>query len=1144
MLTGLEVDLSGATAGSINASGFSFKAVKANGDVETLTLPANSILGNATEGFNVSQSALDTAINALDITYSTYPHLSSYATDVSIMVSAGGSSTTLPYSTYYIGNAVYRGELNDAGVIHGQGSMLWNTGASYTGQYLNGVFSGIGTMTQADGTIWSGAYSAGEMNGNVAYTNANGGVNEYVYNAGSYVSLTDSLSASAIYNNQTGLIDIELKDLGSSPHAALGVDFYNNATGDLIYGLPETAISTGKFTIDPVKLIDDYSFDSFKIVVRADDTFPSNDPYIVFDATTVNKSLAQITQAQVQQAAADAILVAANEAQDSAAQTEAAARFSDFKAVAPKASMLLSDYSTLDTGYEAVMSGSSNVLTFLVDSGSGQTSHTFPIIHQISMHGQYSFDSDLTLAGENIHGHVGLMLDESGSYWGRTGVQITIDGGEVRDIHYTKDASGMIEYGYFINDTNLSHSGIDLYGTGILYSRNDNSVGDAPIVLLDRATDEIGQSWSGSSASSFTPRSSSEIVRLAVENDSSTTITTLSATHSSSQTLTFAIDASKHNGANFTLDGNSLKAIGSGLDYEQDNYQKVEVVVTDQDGYSVRYTMNVNIKNIDEGSAADFGGSDYKGPVWSSGDQTSYTSSNAMSTPVENLYSGYGWGTTPGQGVDLTYSFSGASGDTESVFESGYFEYSSSRPKSEPHDFENSDKCACFSCISTREGEDSLSSDEKTSAAENTLLAISPFMKSQAKHTLDLMEEFTLLNFSEVTETASGSENYGQIRLLSIDLPSALGSAYKPYPSYYSSGDIYIDNSPSILIADAQIETGEDAYNTIIHEFGHAVGLDHPFGGLTTEEVPSGSVRKSVQHTVMSYDTYSGYSGGTYVDSGTGAKMGYFPQTWMIDDIAALQYMYGVNEQTNRIDNTYNVSNLSNSSISDGIIYQTIWDAAGTDTISWENQATVSHIDLNPGMHSFFGDITSIADTNFMDGYDSLGVGDGILGIAYGADIENVIGGINNDHLTGNSLGNNLTGGAGSDIMSGGTGADIFHIGSGASGINPGVADTILDFTTNVDKINITDAQIGAGEAQVSDGSSFADWAALVADVGTNFTDTDDASNVQMYYNGYGTGNGFIFIDSDNDGTLNTDDNLIVLTGVNLSSEIAISDIV
>ena len=64
------------------------------------------------------------------------------------------------------------------------------------------------------------------------------------------------------------------------------------------------------------------------MVIRIEDAVPSNDPWVVFDVSNVSKSAAQLAQARVKQAADDAVLVAANEAQTNTEQAEAASRSS------------------------------------------------------------------------------------------------------------------------------------------------------------------------------------------------------------------------------------------------------------------------------------------------------------------------------------------------------------------------------------------------------------------------------------------------------------------------------------------------------------------------------------------------------------------------------------------------------------------------------------------------------------------------------------------------------------------------------------------------------------------------------------------------------------------------------------------------
>ena len=164
--------------------------------------------------------------------------------------------------------------------------------------------------------------------------------------------------------------------------------------------------------------------------------------------------------------------------------------------------------------------------------------------------------------------------------------------------------------------------------------------------------------------------------------------------------------------------------------------------------------------------------------------------------------------------------------------------------------------------------------------------------------------------------------------------------------------------------------------------------------------------------------------------SDANGTMGYAPQGFMIDDISALQWMYGVNEQFQYMtDNVYNAANLTK--VDGDIIYQTIWDAGGNDTIDWSGQVTSCKIDLVDGHYSFFGSITSISDSDLHDHDLSLVSGDGILGMAYNAMIENAIGGKSEDDIKGNSLDNELYGGIGAnviDFLTGGAGSDTFVI--------------------------------------------------------------------------------------------------------------------
>ena len=146
-----------------------------------------------------------------------------------------------------------------------------------------------------------------------------------------------------------------------------------------------------------------------------------------------------------------------------------------------------------------------------------------------------------------------------------------------------------------------------------------------------------------------------------------------------------------------------------------------------------------------------------------------------------------------------------------------------------------------------------------------------------------------------------------------------------------------------------------------------------------------------------------------------------YPETPMLLDIAAIQYLYGANTTYKTGDDLYTFDTRTP-------FFKTIWDAGGKDTISVSNFTEDCEINLNAGS---FSKITIKSDSTA--GYSWLSAppvptydGTNNLCIAYSVVIENVIGGGGNDKLIGNSANNSLDGGSGNDTMYGGDGNDTF----------------------------------------------------------------------------------------------------------------------
>ena len=89
---------------------------------------------------------------------------------------------------------------------------------------------------------------------------------------------------------------------------------------------------------------------------------------------------------------------------------------------------------------------------------------------------------------------------------------------------------------------------------------------------------------------------------------------------------------------------------------------------------------------------------------------------------------------------------------------------------------------------------------------------------------------------------------------------------------------------------------GNYDYFTFVHEIGHTLGLDHGHDGLRA--LPTN--HDSVEYSVMTYRSFVGADLNGYT-----VAEGSYPQTLMLDDIAALQYMYGADYTTNATNTTY-----------------------------------------------------------------------------------------------------------------------------------------------------------------------------------------------------------------------------------------------
>ncbi|WP_225185441.1 M10 family metallopeptidase C-terminal domain-containing protein [Bradyrhizobium sp. NBAIM01] len=263
-------------------------------------------------------------------------------------------------------------------------------------------------------------------------------------------------------------------------------------------------------------------------------------------------------------------------------------------------------------------------------------------------------------------------------------------------------------------------------------------------------------------------------------------------------------------------------------------------------------------------------------------------------------------------------------------------------------------------------------------------------------------------------------------------------TAYAYYPGNYApGGDIWFGTQYNFSLA----KLGNYYFTTALHELGHAIGLKHSqeAGGPGNVAVPS--AHDSSEYTVMSYRSYVGASTtGGYTNEAYG-----YSQTYMANDILALQTMYGADYTTQSSNTVYTWNPTTGQQFINGVgqlapgggvggsanrIYETVWDGGGVDTYDLSNYTTNLSINLNPGASSVFSSVQLAYLGN--GHYASGNVYNAYL---YNGDarsyIDNSIGGSGNDAIIGNVVANTLNGAGGNDTITGGAGNDSINGGTG-----------------------------------------------------------------------------------------------------------------
>lgn len=310
----------------------------------------------------------------------------------------------------------------------------------------------------------------------------------------------------------------------------------------------------------------------------------------------------------------------------------------------------------------------------------------------------------------------------------------------------------------------------------------------------------------------------------------------------------------------------------------------------------------------------------------------------------------------------------------------------------------------------------------------------------------DVVDEVMSITDGIILPDIENISSNSQIRLNMVETDSGV-AAYAYFPGSGVGGDVFLGLDIGTDTDSGNVEPYGAGRSTIVHELGHALGLTHPFEGVS----PLPTSEDHSANTVMSYTDFRMWVPqftGTLTGTGSEVSVVYesvTPDHFMLYDIAALQAIYGPDTNYLTSDTTYTFDNTP--------FYTTIWDAGGDDTLDFSGTDYYNVVDLTPGSHSNinFRDIdTQISDqqavyqnqlgTSYYDDWvadaftnksSDIYTGENALAIAWGTIIETVNGGPAGNRITDNAVDNFLTGGAADDLFYLGAGGFDTVVGGG-----------------------------------------------------------------------------------------------------------------